>query len=152
MVRNGRAGFAILSPLELALIDRDPVGATTLNDAVWPTTTPVPTLPTTARRCPIIYIDMPCTMTLFDRAVLVIILIDTTTIAGVIGVPAHFTTSADAIRRGHDLLDREPELVEAIMNGTVVGPSEHHQGAAAVAVGVSIGRLMGIVLTSGTRL
>lgn len=148
VIRNGRAGFTIMSPLELALIDADPVLASTIPDTAWPATTAVPTIATTFARCPFIYIDLPSTMILFDTAVLVVVFDGAATKVGVVGMPPTIKTTEDAIRRGNDLLSREPTLIEAIMNSTSVGPNAHHDGAAAVVVGVSVGRLLGLVLTT----
>jgi hypothetical protein len=148
LIRNGKVGFVVMSALELALVERDPVGAACVADHNWPATTAVPTLATTLARCPFVYVDLVCTMTLFDTAVLVVVFDGAITKTGVVGMPPFIKTAADATRHGNDLLTREPVLIEAIMNTRTVGPNAHHHGGGAVAAGVSVGRLLGLVLTT----
>ena len=146
VVRNGRVGFSLLSNLELALIETDPIMAMTVPDEHWPPMTPIPATAISLARCPIVYIDLPTTMMLFDNAVLVIVCKGASTTVGVVGVPAVMKTNHDALRCAEGLLSREPELLEAILNKTAIRPSEYHDGASAVASGVSVACLKGYLI------
>ena len=143
LVRGNRAGFVVLSELELALLDIAPVDLIPI--CPWPTLSAVPRAAAVGPTLRFVYTEILNDITLFDRALVVVAIGPVLPSVGVIGLP-DWVDSVSAARAYFTKTNcTHPELVSAIAAGRALPPTEAHGGAACVTTGVVCGEVFGHV-------
>ena len=143
LVRGARAGFAVLSELELALLDVAPVDL--IPDSAWPPLSAVPRSAVVGPTLRFVYAGLVDEVSFFERALVVIAIGHAIPAIGVVGLPAWVDSVSSAKAYFTKTNGAHPELVSAIAAGRALSSTDDHCGAACATTGVVCGEVFGHV-------